>query len=163
MITVGMVSHPLVLSPGRGDTSDGPVTLAVQQSIDYPLFLCSKTFDADWLAAGLDDVDLKRLQANLGTDPMAGDVMPGTDGLRKIRFARPGKGKSGGVRVCYAYFPAFGVIHLYIVFKKNEKANLTQSERNAVAVALANLNRLLTERKERQEAAKAGSNHSKEK
>ncbi len=61
------------------------------------------------------------------------DVMAGTGGFRKVRFARQGRGKSAGARVIYIYrndkFPVF----LITVFAKNRKANLTKAERNALA------------------------------
>jgi hypothetical protein len=66
-------------------------------------------------------------------DPECGEVMAGTGGFRKVRVAREGMGKSGGARVVYIYrndrFPAF----LITVFPKNQKANLTKSERNELA------------------------------
>jgi hypothetical protein len=62
----------------------------------------------------------------------AGDVIAGTGGFRKVRVARGGTGKRGGARVIYIFrnnkFPLF----LITVFPKNEKANLTQAERNAL-------------------------------
>ena len=50
--------------------------------------------------------------------------------MRKIRFApaAKGAGKSGGARVCYAYFPEFGLVYLCAVFAKSAKANLTAPE-----------------------------------
>ena len=59
--------------------------------------------------------------------------MPGCGGARKLRVAKPGKGKSGGYRVI-TYFGGEEVpVFLLTVFGKNEKANLTQAERNALA------------------------------
>ena len=69
----------------------------------------------------------------LAVDPECGDVVAGTGGFRKVRFARQGKGKSGGARVIYIYrnerFPVF----LITVFAKNKKADLSKAERNALA------------------------------
>lgn len=51
----------------------------------------------------LDDAAFSRLQTELFRDPVAGDLIQGTGGLRKLRFRdeRRGKGKRGGLRVIY--------------------------------------------------------------
>ena len=60
-----------------------------------------KHFTKKWLDLGFSDDELSQLQQILLENPKAGDVMRGTGGLRKIRFAFPNSGKSGSVRVCY--------------------------------------------------------------
>jgi mRNA-degrading endonuclease RelE of RelBE toxin-antitoxin system len=49
----------------------------------------------------LDDADYRQLQVTLALKPRAGDVIRGSGGLRKIRCALRGRGKSGGIRVIY--------------------------------------------------------------
>ncbi|MCH8896529.1 MAG: type II toxin-antitoxin system RelE/ParE family toxin, partial [Proteobacteria bacterium] len=66
----------------------------------------------------------------LATDPPCGDLIQGTGGIRKVRIAVKGKGKSGGVRVVYYYYNETLPIFLLTVFAKNEKDNLTKAERN---------------------------------
>ena len=102
-------------------------------------------FRANWQRLGLTDVDLQALEAAILSGP---PVMRGTGGLRKIRLAgaRRAGGKSGGTRVCYAYFPPFGLVYLCAVFPKNEKANLTDTERNAYRQVLARFDQYLRER-----------------
>jgi len=68
----------------------------------------------------------------IAANPDAGDIMPGTGGYRKLRFARPGMGKRGGVRVVYLYGGEELPIFLITVYAKSEKGNLTQAERNAL-------------------------------
>ncbi len=75
----------------------------------------------------------------MATHPLRGDVLTGTGGIRKIRFSRSGKGKSGGVRVIYCYYSAERPIYLLDIFGKNEKANLTTAERNALAKGVAEI------------------------
>src|SRR5438477_11477020 len=74
-------------------------------------------------------------------------VIRGTRGLRKIRFAPPSSsaGKSGGARVCYAYFPEFGLIYLCAIYSKNAKANLSAAERQEFRVLLEAFRRYLRE------------------
>lgn len=67
-------------------------------------FVEAPTFTAH-LAEYLVDDEYRALQAFLAADPEAGDVIPGTGGFRKLRWADParGKGKRGGLRVIYYY------------------------------------------------------------
>ncbi len=63
----------------------------------------------------------------------AGDVMQGTGGVRKLRWGKGGRGKSGGVRVIYYFHDERLPLYLLTLFAKNEKANLTAGERNTLA------------------------------
>ena len=67
-------------------------------------FIMLPEFDKKWKQLDLTDSDLKRLQAELLTDPRIGSVMQGTGGVRKMRFAFEHKGKSGSARVIYIDF-----------------------------------------------------------
>jgi len=57
-------------------------------------------------------------------------VVPGTGGFRKARWARMGKGKSGGVRVIYFFAPWPDVLYMLDMYAKNQKENLTDAEKN---------------------------------
>ena len=89
-------------------------------------------FRARWKDMGPGDDDLKRLQEQLLADPKVGAVMRGTGGVRKMRFAFEQKGKSGSVRVIYVDFEIYEKIFLITAYPKNEKDNLTDSERNEI-------------------------------
>ena len=54
----------------------------------------------------------------------AGDVVPGSGGIRKVRWVRKGKGKRGGVRVIYFFAPAKGLIWLLTIYAKSNKENI---------------------------------------
>jgi len=81
--------------------------------------------------------------AYLAANPRAGDLMQGTGGVRKLRWARGGRGKSGGVRVIYYYHSAAMPLYLLTVFGKNEKANLSRAECNELAGLAGALKRLM--------------------
>ena len=95
-------------------------------------FIETPSFTKRWFALGFNDDDLAELQQFLIKNPEAGDVMIGTGGLKKIRFAFQGRGKSGSARVCYVDFATFAKTYLIQVFSKEEKPNLTDTEKNAV-------------------------------
>lgn len=63
----------------------------------------------------------------------AGDLVQGTGGIRKLRWGRSGRGKSGGVRVIYYFHSEVLPLYLLTVFGKGEKADLSQAERNELA------------------------------
>ena len=95
-----------------------------------------KHFTKKWQDLGFTDDELSQLQQVLLENPKAGDVMKGTGGLRKVRFAFQGSGKSGSVRVCYIDVEGVLEIHLIDVFAKNEKENLSKAERNAIRIVV---------------------------
>ena len=108
-------------------------------------------FQKKWKALGLDDKDLKRLQEELIADPKVGDVMQGTGGIRKMRFAFEKRGKSGSVRIIYVDFEVYEKIFLITAYPKNEKENLSQAERNELKQMIHILEQQLKENEERLE------------
>src|SRR5437667_10696547 len=78
-------------------------------------------FRADWRDLGLTDEDLVVLQTQI-LKGRSGPVVPGTGGLRKLRFAPSGwgKGKRGALRIGYAHFPAYRVIVFLGAYSKAE-------------------------------------------
>ena len=69
----------------------------------------------------------------LAAHPKSGDLMEGTGGVRKLRWGRGGRGKSGGVRVIYYYHSEMMPLYLLAMFAKNEQDNLSRAERNGMA------------------------------
>lgn len=65
--------------------------------------------------------------------PESGVLIRGTGGIRKLRWARESKGKSGGVRIIYFYFSENTPILLMRMYAKNEKQDLNKAERNELA------------------------------
>lgn len=63
-------------------------------------------------------------------DPEAGDIIPKTGGVRKLRVGREGQGKSGSFRVIYYYYDPGHPVILFTVFGKGEKANISDAEKN---------------------------------
>lgn len=65
----------------------------------------------------------------LARRPEAGRLIQGTGGLRKVRIARPGKGKSGGTRVVYYYHNDAKPILLLLIYAKAGQDNLTGTQK----------------------------------
>jgi hypothetical protein len=69
----------------------------------------------------------------LAEHPDAGEIMPGTGGVRKVRWPAKGQGKRGGARVIY-YFRDLNVpVYLLAVYAKGEKLNLTEAEKRQMS------------------------------
>lgn len=76
----------------------------------------------------LSDDEYRLLQQALLERPGAGKVIPGSGGLRKLRWAAEGRGKRGGVRMIYYWFTAQGTILLLFIYPKNVQDNLTPDQ-----------------------------------
>jgi len=66
----------------------------------------------------------------LAYNPTAGDLIPGTGGVRKLRWGMEGRGKRGGARVIYFHHNAGTPLFALAAFAKNEQADLSQKDRN---------------------------------
>ena len=89
------------------------------------------SFFSRYLPEYLDDEGYRLFQVHLMQNPEAGAVIQGTGGLRKVRWADPrrGKGKRGGLRVLYTYFPADAQIFLIALYDKSQADALTAKEK----------------------------------
>ena len=79
----------------------------------------------------------KAIVDRLAADPTCGVVVPGGGGIRKVRFGFGARGKSGGARIIYLFSGTDLPVFILAVFAKNEKANLSAAERNALAGIVA--------------------------
>ncbi len=76
----------------------------------------------------LTDDEYTNLQNVLVENPERGDLIKGGGGIRKLRHALPGRGKSGGVRVIYYWLRNDGQIYMLLIYQKSKKDNLTDRE-----------------------------------
>ena len=93
----------------------------MQTVIETPIF--TKQVDKIWS----EDERLSFIDY-IVTNPTTGDVIPNSDGARKIRWSMKGSGKRGGVRVIYFNQDAEGVIYLIAIYQKTQKSNITGKE-----------------------------------
>ena len=87
----------------------------------------------------LSENEKDELIAYLSMHPNAGVLIKGTGGIRKLRWARSGRGKSGGVRVIYYFHSPEMPLYLLTLFGKNEKANITKEEKNILSTMIRKL------------------------
>jgi mRNA-degrading endonuclease RelE of RelBE toxin-antitoxin system len=80
----------------------------------------------------LSDDDYRELQSMLVIRPDAGPVIPGSGGLRKLRWAASGRGKRGGARIIYYWFTSQEHLLMLYIYPKNEQDNLTPDQLKAL-------------------------------
>ena len=95
------------------------------------------TFLSDSKAAGLSDDERETIVQEISRDPLAGDIMEGTGGCRKLRFPGRGRGKRGGYRTVHYYAGEDVPVLLLALIDKGESENLSKAERNALRKELA--------------------------
>jgi hypothetical protein len=85
-------------------------------------------FVQDVEAIGISATECRTIIDAIAANPLQGDEIRGSGGVRKIRFAGRGKGKSGGYRVVTAYFGPNAPVYLVAALCKGDRANFTASE-----------------------------------
>lgn len=71
------------------------------------------------------------MQEAIAVDPEVYPVVRATGGVRKARWSRQGKGKSGGVQVIYYYLASAAEVYMLSVYSKNEQSDMTADDRKA--------------------------------
>lgn len=75
----------------------------------------------------------------IASNPEAGDVIPDTGGIRKLRWSRPGSGKRGGVRVVYFYVDLEMPLYLLMIYAKAQRGDLSPDDKQTVKALAASL------------------------
>jgi hypothetical protein len=101
------------------------VSLSMHTVVETPAYLA----DAERLFS---QIERAAIVDRLAADPKCGVVVPGGGGIRKVRFGFGSRGKSGGARIIYLFGGEDLPIFALAVFAKNEKADLSVAERNAL-------------------------------
>ena len=83
------------------------------------------------------EAELIALVDHLALNPEDGDIIPGTGGVRKLRWGKAGVGKRGGARVIYFYYHVDCPLYLLLAYAKAQASDLTPDEKKAVAAFAA--------------------------
>ena len=81
----------------------------------------------------LDAESYRLLQLRLVAEPEAGALIPGTGGLRKIRWQGSGRGKRGGIRAIYYWATKDDVLLMLLAYPKNERDDLSPEQKKVLA------------------------------
>lgn len=73
----------------------------------------------------------REMEDAIAEDPAAAPVIPGTGGIRKLRWAAPGRGKRGGIRTIYFYHAGPEEIYLLTAYGKSAQEDLTPADKKA--------------------------------
>ncbi len=85
------------------------------------------------------DAERDKFVDYIASNPEVGDLIPGTGGVRKIRWSRQGSGKRGGVRVVYFYYDEGVPLYLLMIYAKSEKEDLDADEKHTLKTLSASL------------------------
>jgi len=85
----------------------------------------------------LSDEEYRRLQTALVNRPLAGSVIKGSGGLRKIRWTIEGRGKRGGVRVIYYWAAAHQQLLMLLIYSKSERDDLRPEQLKALRTTIS--------------------------
>ena len=88
------------------------------------------------ITALLDDESYRGLQSALMRRPEQGPTIGGTRGARKLRWARPGAGKRGGIRVIYYWAVRETAFYMLYAYAKNEQGDLTPNQARVMAALI---------------------------
>jgi len=102
-------------------------------------FIITSVYDKLWDRLGLTDDDLRDLQNLLMINPAAGDIIQGTGGARKIRFALSNTGKSGGIRAIYTDITHLKRIYLLLCYPKSQQDDLSHDQKKQVKALIETL------------------------
>lgn len=91
-------------------------------------------FEKQCKEIGLTEENIREIENLLLENSQIGDIIQGTGGIRKIRYALPGKGKSGGVRVILLDFTHYERTYFITVYEKGERENLSKAECNGLKI-----------------------------
>src|SRR4051812_10745392 len=83
--------------------------------------------------ASFSDEEYRALQLELARNPQTGDVIPGSGGIRKLRWAAGGRGKSGGFRIIYYWAAAMHTILMLYMYPKNVTDDLSKAQIHSLA------------------------------
>ena len=76
----------------------------------------------------MSDEEYRELQNTLVGNPAAGKVIPGSGGLRKLRWKGSGRGKRGGSRVIYYWLTRRETLFMLVAYKKKEREDITRQQ-----------------------------------
>ncbi|TAL31731.1 MAG: addiction module toxin RelE [Spirochaetes bacterium] len=113
------------------------------------IFILLPEFDKACKHIGITDEIIREIEEYLCIHPESGSIIQGTGGIRKLRWALPGKGKSGGARIIYIDFIIHKKIYFITAYRKNDKENLTKDDRNILKSLIAILEEELSKKKDK--------------
>ena len=107
-----------------------------------PVTVCEMELFVRQAATIWDDEEREAFVDYIARNPEVGDIIPGSGGVRKIRWRRAGTGRRGGARVIYFYYRADAPLYLLMIYAKSDQADISPDAQRAVQALAARLKEL---------------------
>ncbi|WP_425409280.1 type II toxin-antitoxin system RelE/ParE family toxin [Hyphococcus sp.] len=108
----------------------------------------TEEFSADIRHLKVPDEDVTRIITEISLNPESGDIIAGSGGLRKVRIAGRGGGKSGGYRILVLYLNEYCPTYIFAMLSKGERANFSKAELAELSKIANEIKRYWKERKQ---------------
>jgi len=96
----------------------------------------TKRYQRDLRRMGATPAEITAIEAEIASHPQAGDVIPGLEGIRKLRFRLAGRGKRGGGRAVYFLMLSDDTAVMLFAYAKNEREDMTAEQRKMALAIL---------------------------
>jgi hypothetical protein len=93
-------------------------------------------FEKSLKKLGASKADIAKLESELAANPLSGDVIPGLEGARKVRFAMARRGKQGGGRAIYIVIWTADAAYLLLAYSKKDQADITEKQRADISALI---------------------------
>lgn len=102
------------------------------KALQYPITVAEMTLFRKQALSIMTEGEVAELIGHLAFTPTEGDIMQGTGGIRKLRWALEGRGKQGGARIIYFFYDLNMPLYLLAAYPKSKKIDLTDAEKNGM-------------------------------
>jgi hypothetical protein len=104
-----------------------------------PITVCETTIFRRSATAIMGDAEIAEFVDFIARNPIAGDIIEGTGGIRKLRWQRPGMGKRGGARIIYFFHDLDMPIYLLLAYAKADAGDITPEQKRRMKQLVAEL------------------------
>lgn len=103
-------------------------------AVEFPITVAEMSLFRRQIQGMLTRDEIAELIGFVAFNPTEGDIIPGTGGIRKMRWATANGGKRGGLRIVYFFYDLNMPLYLLAAYPKNKKIDLTENEKKELSL-----------------------------